>query len=74
MSQAELDETAVENFREYLRIPSVHPDINYGKRSRGNEIPGSMGFSENVSMRREPWGIEKEKERDDGRERSVTRV
>ncbi|XP_018050254.1 PREDICTED: aminoacylase-1-like isoform X1 [Atta colombica] len=29
MSQIELDETAVENFREYLRIPSVQPDINY---------------------------------------------
>ncbi|XP_018404330.1 PREDICTED: aminoacylase-1-like [Cyphomyrmex costatus] len=29
MSQTELDETAVENFREYLRIPSVQPDINY---------------------------------------------
>ncbi|XP_020294472.1 aminoacylase-1-like [Pseudomyrmex gracilis] len=28
-SRAELDETAVENFREYLRIPSVQPDINY---------------------------------------------
>lgn len=28
-SQAQLDATAVENFREYLRIPSVQPDINY---------------------------------------------
>ncbi|GAB1867575.1 N-acyl-aliphatic-L-amino acid amidohydrolase [Camponotus japonicus] len=28
-SRAELDETAVENFREYLRIPSVQPNINY---------------------------------------------
>ncbi|XP_070157695.1 aminoacylase-1 [Polyergus mexicanus] len=28
-SQIELDETAVENFREYLRIPSVQPNINY---------------------------------------------
>lgn len=28
-SQTQLDETAVENFREYLRIPSVQPDINY---------------------------------------------
>lgn len=28
-SQTELDETAVENFREYLRIPSVQPNINY---------------------------------------------
>ncbi|XP_043474394.1 aminoacylase-1-like [Leptopilina heterotoma] len=25
----QLDSTAVENFREYLRIPSVHPNINY---------------------------------------------
>ncbi|XP_076652438.1 aminoacylase-1 [Halictus rubicundus] len=28
-SQAQLDATAVENFREYLRIPSVQPNINY---------------------------------------------
>ncbi|XP_015115331.1 aminoacylase-1 [Diachasma alloeum] len=28
-SQTQLDETAVENFREYLRIPSVQPDVNY---------------------------------------------
>ncbi|XP_043487472.1 aminoacylase-1-like [Polistes fuscatus] len=28
-SQSQLDATAVENFREYLRIPSVQPDINY---------------------------------------------
>lgn len=27
----QLDAEAVQNFREYLRIPSVHPDINYGK-------------------------------------------
>ena len=24
------EEVAVANFREYLRIPSVHPDVNYG--------------------------------------------
>jgi len=29
----ELNEKAIENFREYLQIPSVHPDINYGERS-----------------------------------------
>lgn len=28
-SQAQLDATAVENFREYLRIPSVQPDVDY---------------------------------------------
>ncbi|KAI4479434.1 hypothetical protein M0804_011219 [Polistes exclamans] len=28
-SQSQLDATAVENFREYLRIPSVQPDVNY---------------------------------------------
>ncbi|XP_033327279.2 aminoacylase-1 [Megalopta genalis] len=28
-TQSQLDETAVENFREYLRIPSVQPNINY---------------------------------------------
>lgn len=25
------DSEAIENFREYLKIPSVHPDVNYGK-------------------------------------------
>ncbi|XP_034185226.1 aminoacylase-1 [Osmia lignaria lignaria] len=29
LSKAQLDATAVENFREYLRIPSVQPNINY---------------------------------------------
>lgn len=29
LSQTQLDATAVENFREYLRIPSVQPNINY---------------------------------------------
>ncbi|XP_023247640.1 aminoacylase-1-like [Copidosoma floridanum] len=28
-TMAQLDTLAVENFREYLRIPSVHPNINY---------------------------------------------
>lgn len=28
-TEAQLDATAVENFREYLRIPSVQPNINY---------------------------------------------
>ncbi|XP_043678759.1 aminoacylase-1-like isoform X1 [Vespula pensylvanica] len=28
-SQSQLDATAVENFREYLRIPSVQPNVNY---------------------------------------------
>lgn len=26
-----LDSQAVSNFQEYLQIPSVHPNINYGK-------------------------------------------
>lgn len=55
MSQAELDETAVENFREYLRIPSVHPDINYGERPRASEITRGLprAFREKaVSARR----------------------
>lgn len=48
MSQTELDETAVENFREYLRIPSVQPDVNYGERSRGAcVIWDSVRFSKN---------------------------
>lgn len=28
-SQTQLDATAIENFREYLRIPSVQPNVNY---------------------------------------------
>ncbi|XP_074109751.1 aminoacylase-1 [Cotesia typhae] len=28
-SRTQLDETAVENFREYLRIPTVQPNVNY---------------------------------------------
>ncbi|XP_012270733.1 aminoacylase-1 [Orussus abietinus] len=28
-TRTQLDATAVENFREYLRIPSVHPDVEY---------------------------------------------
>lgn len=27
------EDPAVSNFREYLRIPSVHPNVNYGKAS-----------------------------------------
>lgn len=34
LSQAQLDATAVDNFREYLRIPSVQPDIDYGEQTR----------------------------------------
>jgi hypothetical protein len=30
-SATQLDATAVDNFREYLRIASVHPDIDYGE-------------------------------------------
>ncbi|KAF7998394.1 hypothetical protein HCN44_009792 [Aphidius gifuensis] len=29
LSQTQLDKTAVENFREYLQIPSVQPNVNY---------------------------------------------
>lgn len=29
-NQEAFDELAINNFREYLRIPSVHPNINYG--------------------------------------------
>lgn len=47
MSRAELDETAVENFREYLRIPSVQPDVNYGERLRG-----SAGIRDLVEFRK----------------------
>lgn len=27
---------AVRNFRKYLRIPSVHPDVDYGKKKLSN--------------------------------------
>ncbi|XP_033222116.1 aminoacylase-1-like [Belonocnema kinseyi] len=30
-SQSKLNELALNNFREYLRIPSVHPNVNYDK-------------------------------------------
>lgn len=30
-SKQALDALAVNNFREYLQIPSVHPNINYGE-------------------------------------------
>jgi hypothetical protein len=33
LSDSELDKLAVRNFKEYVRIPSVHPDVNYGKRT-----------------------------------------
>jgi hypothetical protein len=33
LTQRELDDVAVQNFKEYLRIPSVHPDVNYGKKT-----------------------------------------
>lgn len=29
--QQELNDIAIKNFREYLQIPSVHPDVNYGE-------------------------------------------
>jgi hypothetical protein len=28
---AAVEDSAVTNFREYLRIPSVHPNVNYGE-------------------------------------------
>lgn len=77
MSQAELDETAVENFREYLRIPSVHPDINYGERTRGSE---TRGIRRGVSRGRGPFrraakrGAAEARETAGEEERSVTRV
>ncbi|KAJ8666830.1 hypothetical protein QAD02_008492 [Eretmocerus hayati] len=30
MANAQLDDLAVNNFREYLKIPTVHPDVQYG--------------------------------------------
>ena len=32
-----LDSEAIENFREYLRIPSIHPDVDYGKNMSKNK-------------------------------------
>jgi hypothetical protein len=34
MSSGRVEEAAVANFREYLRIPSVQPDVNYGMLCR----------------------------------------
>lgn len=34
LTPTQLDETAVDNFREYLRIPSVQPDVDYGEGAR----------------------------------------
>lgn len=31
MTPSKLDDIAIENFQNYLRIPSVHPNINYSK-------------------------------------------
>jgi aminoacylase len=31
--KADLDSQAINNFRAYLQIPSVHPNVNYGKLS-----------------------------------------
>jgi len=32
------EEDAVANFREYLRIPSVHPNVNYGMLYRKFDV------------------------------------
>jgi hypothetical protein len=32
------EESAVANFREYLRIPSVQPDVNYGMSYRRLDV------------------------------------
>jgi hypothetical protein len=32
------EEDAVANFREYLRIPSVQPDVNYGMTCRRVDV------------------------------------
>jgi len=32
------EEDAVANFREYLRIPSVQPDVNYGMICKGVDV------------------------------------
>ena len=32
------EEDAVANFREYLRIPSVHPNVNYGMLYRRIDV------------------------------------
>ncbi|KZC08889.1 PREDICTED: aminoacylase-1-like [Dufourea novaeangliae] len=51
-SQAQLDATAVENFREYLRIPSVQPDIDYNdcvnflrKQAKSLDLPVKVYYA-----------------------------
>lgn len=46
MSDWELNEE-IQIFREYLRIPSVHPDINYGKFARFELSEVFFFFEEN---------------------------
>jgi len=36
--QGSAEEDAVANFREYLRIPSVHPNVNYGMLYRRIDV------------------------------------
>ena len=36
--EANAEEDAVANFREYLRIPSVQPDVNYGVLCRRLDV------------------------------------
>jgi hypothetical protein len=36
--EGNLEEDAVANFREYLRIPSVQPDVNYGMLYRRLDV------------------------------------
>ena len=38
MNSEELDKLALNNFRNYLRIPSVHPDINYSELNYFKQI------------------------------------
>lgn len=56
-SRTQLDTTAVENFREYLKIPSVQPNIDYGKSKKSSstklifsQIVINIGLANNNSI------------------------
>lgn len=40
----------LEIFREYLRIPSVHPNIDYGKNSHWKNTMSSSANAENYEL------------------------
>jgi hypothetical protein len=51
------EEDAVANFREYLRIPSVQPDVKYGMLSRRLEVMISVDLLLKTKCERNLKGI-----------------